>query len=79
MNAAISSNKPPIADKPLPISSQLIVEKSLHAEASIFMAPANAIRPIEPLIIFEPVADIITEAATNSQRRTETPVNPTAN
>ena len=54
-NIETSKSKAPTAERPFPMSCQLIPEKSLHAEANIFMEMASAISPIEPLIIFEPV------------------------
>ena len=73
----ISRSSPPIADSPLPISPQLKVARSLHAEASILIATDNAIRPTEPFTILEPVLDMTTDTATNSQRRAEIAVKPT--
>ena len=65
--------------RPLPSSSKLIVENSLHADAKIFNATAKRINPAEPFTMSVSVLDIKIDTPTNSPNRAVTPVSPTPN
>ena len=77
VNMANSSNNPPIAASPLPISAHLIPPKSLHAEANTLIA-ADMIRIPTAVDMALPSNLARRKNPATSPRSTPTPTNPLA-